>query len=127
MNTRRLIRTLALLVVVAALGGCGSKHDAVAALVPKTWTMTASSGHIASSCFGSWEECGSLKRTYATHSDAHGANDALASRLRGAGWTIETVDGAKMSAFNAKDVRSETARLDADFTDGTASLTYVHQ
>jgi hypothetical protein len=126
MTIRRLLSSLALLILSATAGGCGTKGDAVAGLVPRTWTMTASSGHIASSCFGSWEECGSLKRTYATHSDAHGAIDALATRLRGAGWTVETVNGAKISAFNSKDLRSQTARLYAEVTDSTASLTYVH-
>ena len=127
MTIQRLISSLGLLMVLATAGGCGAKGDAVAGLVPRTWTMTASSGHIASPCFGSWEECGSLKRTYTTHSDAHDGIQALAMRLRSAGWTVESVNGAKLSAFNARDLRSETARIYAEVTESTASLTYVHQ
>ncbi len=127
MATRRLVPTTVVFVLLPVLTACGARRDRVSGLIPPTWTMTATSGHIATPCFGSWEECGTLKRTYETHSMEQSALEGVIQRLRNSGWTIESINHGQVVAFNARDLRSETARLSVDVTDGSASLSYVHQ
>ena len=125
--TRRWIPTTVVLVLVPVLTACGAPRDPVSGLVPTTWTMTAMSGHIATPCFGSWEECGTLKRTYDTHSAEQPAVEGVTQRLRDSGWTVERITHGQVVAFNARDLKSETARLNVDVSNGLASLSYVHQ
>jgi hypothetical protein len=92
--------------------------------MPTAWTMTARSGHIATICFGSYEECGSLRWTYETHSPDADAVRAVEARLHAAGWSVDSIRGTAISASHG--LKSQRATLSVSVAGGKASVIYTH-
>jgi hypothetical protein len=119
----------AVVVASAGLAGCHRGSDPVASLVPPGWTVTATGGHIAHPCFGSWEECGTLSKTYRTNASVTQATQAMKRRLASKGWTVEdlgTGSASRVSARNAPDLKNETARVEIEFDENAAVVRYMH-
>jgi hypothetical protein len=89
----------------------------VASLVPPGWTLTTAAGHIAHPCFGAWEECGTLSKTYRTNTPRSQASQAVRRQLVSKGWTIDAAANGDthLSARDTQDVNKAIARVYVDF------------
>ncbi len=103
--------------------------------IPHTWALTSGKGSISGLCFGGWEECGVIERTYFTSKSANLALEELKSSVDKVGWTLESssevgVDPqvGKRTTATIKDKPDNHDQIAyIELTENKAIIKYVHR
>jgi len=132
------VAVAAAVLALAVLPAVSSYHvyheftsEPFSAPIPSDWKLTRQSGHIADVCFGGWNECGTIARSYNTKQSPIEASEALRLVAELQGWSVDLVPERPtpgvISGSMTNKPRNHTKIAHFSLADEMAHFTYVEQ